>query len=383
MVAKVRAGASMRAVARLHRVSLSTVQWWVQRAGDLPLDKVDWGNRSPIPARSARTAAVVEDLVLMLRRELKERSALGEYGARAIHGELIARRHTAVPSLRTIGRILERRGALDGGRRIRRNPPPAGWYLPEVAGGRAELDSFDIVEGLALEGGRRIEVLNGVSLHGGLPGAWPQRLVSATSTVEALLQHWREFGLPAYAQFDNDTIFQGSHSGRDSLGRVIRICLQLGVTPVFAPPREPGFQAAIENFNGRWQAKVWSRFHHNSLAGLQAQSRRYIRAYRQRAAARIDDAPKRRPFPAPWQPNLQAHPQGVVIFIRRTSEAGAVSLLGHSFEVDPLWPHRLVRCEIELSNQIIRFHALRRRDPDHQPLLRRTPYAFPRRPFHE
>jgi hypothetical protein len=383
MVAKVRAGDAMRAVARLHRVSLSTVQWWVRRAGDLPLDKVDWSNRSPLPTRKARTTAAVEDLVLMLRRELKERSALGEYGARAIGSELVARRHAAVPSLRTIGRILERRGALDGWRRIRRTPPPAGWYLPEVAAGHAELDSFDIVEGLALEGGRRLEVLNGVSLHGGLPNAWPQRLVSAKSTVAALLQHWREFGLPAYAQFDNDTIFQGSHSGRDSLGRVIRICLQLGVTPVFAPPREPGFQAAIENFNGRWQAKVWSRFHHNSLAGLQAQSRRYIRAYRQRAAARIDGAPKRRSLLSPWQPNLQVDPQGVVIFIRRTSEAGAVSLLGHTFEVDPLWPHRLVRCEIDLSNQTIRFHALRRRDPNHQPLLRRTPYALPRRPFHE
>ena len=299
MVAKVRAGDAMRAVARLHRVSLSTVQWWVRRGGDLPLDKVDWSNRSPLPTRNARTTAAVEDLVLMLRRELKERSALGEYGAWAIRSELVARRHAAVPSLRTIGRILERRGALDGWRRIRRTPPPAGWYLPEVAAGHAELDSFDIVEGLALEGGRRIEVLNGVSLHGGLPNAWPQRLVSAKSTVAALLQHWREFGLPAYAQFDNDTIFQGSHSGRDSLGRVIRICLQLGVTPVFAPPREPGFQAAIENFNGRWQAKVWSRFHHNSLAGLQAQSRRYIRAYRQRAAARIDGAPKRRSLLSP------------------------------------------------------------------------------------
>jgi len=132
-----------------------------------------------------------------------------------------------------------------------------------VTAGRAELDSFDIVEGLALEGGVRVEVLNAVSLRGGLPGAWPQRLVTAKTTVQALLQHWRQFGLPAYAQFDNDTIFQGSHHGRDSLGRVIRICLQLGVTPVFAPPQEPGFQAAIENFNGRWQAKVWSSFHYD------------------------------------------------------------------------------------------------------------------------
>lgn len=93
VVAKVRAGASMRAVARLHRVSLSTVQWWMRRAGDLPLDKVDWDNRFPISAHNARTTAAVEDLVLMLRRELKERSAQGEYGAKAIHRELIARRH--------------------------------------------------------------------------------------------------------------------------------------------------------------------------------------------------------------------------------------------------------------------------------------------------
>ena len=203
MVAEVRAGVSRRAVARLHQVSLFTVQWWVRRAGVLSLEEVDWSNRSPLPARSGRTAPAIEDLVLMLRRELRERSALGEYGARAIHRELIARRHTAVPSLRTIGRILERRGALDRGRRIRRNPPPAGWYLPEVAAGRAELDSFDIVEGLALEGGLRVEVLNAVSLRGGLPGAWPQRLVTAKTTVPALLQHWRQFGLPAYAQFDN------------------------------------------------------------------------------------------------------------------------------------------------------------------------------------
>ena len=78
------------------------------------------------------------------------------------------------------------------------------------------------------------------------------------------------------------------------------------------------------------------------------------------------------PSPPLGSPISRFTPQGVVIFIRRTSEAGAVSLLGHSFKVDPLWPHRLVRCEIDLSNQIIRFHALRRRDPDHQPLLCRT-----------
>lgn len=383
MVAQVRVGASMRSVARLHHVSLSTVQLWVGRAGDLSLDRVDWSDRAPLPLHTQRSKPAVENRVLRLRRELKETSDLGEYGAKAIRRELVARGYRTAPSLRTIGRILERRGALDGGRRVRRNPPPRGWYLPEVAQGKAELDSFDIVEGLALAGGRRVEVLNVVSLHGGLPGAWPQPVVTAKTTVQALLQHWRQFGLPAYAQFDNDTIFQGSHSARDALGRVVRVCLQLGVTAVFAPPQESGFQAAIENFNGRWQAKVWTRFYHDSLLKVQQRSRRYIQAYRQRAAARIDDAPKRRPFPSPWRVNLQAHLRGVVIFLRRTSTHGTVSLVGRTFETQRLWPNRLVRCELDLRTDCIRFYALRRRDPNHQPLLKQTSYHFPRKPFRE
>lgn len=383
MVTAVREGGSLRSVARAHDVSLSTVQWWLRRAGRRAVDQVDWSDHPPIAHGIRRTQSAVEDLVLVLQHELKETSALGEYGARAIHRELAARGHEGVPSVRTIGRILERRGALDAGRRIRRLPPPPGWYLPEVATRRADLDSFDIIDGLALQGGIRVEVLNVVSLHGGLPGSWPRLLVTAKAAVEALVEHWRQFGLPGYVQFDNDTIFQGSHHGQDSLGRVVRTCLRLGVTPVFAPPQESGFQAAIENFNGRWQAKVWARFRHASLSELQERSRRYVDAYRLRAATRIDAAPARRPFPMAWQPDLQAHPEGVVIFLRRSSEAGSVSLLGHTIPVDPLWPHRLVRCEVNLSTQSIRYHALRRRDPHHHPLLHELPYVFPRRPFHE
>ncbi len=159
--------------------------------------------------------------------------------------------------------------------------------------------------------------------------------------------------------------------------------MRLDVIPVFVPPQESGFQAAIENFNGRWQAKVWVRFRHASLVALQERSRRYVSAYRQRAAARIEAAPQRRPFPASWHPDLQARPEGAVIFLRRTSETGTVRLLGRSFDADPLWPHRLVRCEVDLNHETVRFHALRRREPNHQPLLHEAPYVFPRKPFQE
>lgn len=384
MVAAVRRKLSLRAVAKKFQVSLSTVQFWLRRAGEERLDRVDWSDAPRGGRRAARaTSKRTEDLILRLRRHLKVSSDLGEFGAAAIHRALTERQIKQIPSLRTIGRILLRRGALDGRQRIRRPPPPKGWYLPRVAACLAELDSFDFVEGLVIRGGADVMVLNGISLHGGLCGSWVRSVWKAKFTIDALIEHWREHGLPSYAQFDNASIFQGNRMYRDAFGRVIRFCLQLGVIPVFAPPKETGFQAAIESYNGRWQAKVWIRFEHEDLDGLAQRSDRYVKATRCRAAQRIEAAPPRRPFPKNWKLDLQLPLQGLVIFHRRTNDHGAVEVLMRRFLVDPLWPHRLVRVEVDLSKKQIRFYRLRRRQPDQQPLIKTIEYSPPTKPFRD
>ncbi len=382
-MAAVRRGTSHREAARRFGVALCTVQRWVERARGQRLDRVVWTDQSHVPKRTGRTDLAVEQLVLQLRRWLKEKSVLGEYGAVAIARELEARSVQSRPSVRTIGRILQRHGVLDGRCRIRRPPPPRGWYLPEVAASEAELDSFDTIEGLAILGGPHLTVLTGISLHGGLPSAWTRRAVSAKTVVEALVEHWRLAGLPSYVQFDNDNRFQGPRHYADVVGRVTRLCLSLGMVPVFAPPNETGFQAAIEGFNGQWQAKVWTRFQHRSLRGLASRSAKYIAAARHRRAARIESAPRRRRFPKRWRLDLQRHPQGKIIYLRRTDGQGRVSLMGHTFAVDRYWLHRLVRAEVDLDAGNIRFYALRRRDPTDQHLLREVNYVLPRKPFQE
>ena len=384
MVEAVRRGMPLRQVASQFGVALRTVQRWVARAADRRLDRVDWSDRPcGLPTPVNRTEHALEDLVLTIRQQLRDTSDLGEFGAVAIRQELLAQGVADPPSIRTIGAILQRRGALDYHRRVRRPPPSPGWYVPAVADARVELDSFDIVEGLVIQGGSSVEVLNGISLHGGLVVSWPQTTITANFVVKAVVEHWRAVGLPGYVQFDNDPIFEGAQVHPDTLGRVTRTCLSLGVIPVFVPPREMGFQAAIEGFNGLWQAKVWARFHYESLVGVQAQSARYVAAHRQRAAARIEAAPARRPFPGCWQLDLQAHPQGRLIFVRRSNAQGEVQLLGRTFAVDPLWPHRLVRAEVDLKRQRIGFYTLRRRAPDQQPLVKETKYVLPRRKFTE
>lgn len=371
----------MRSVARRFRRSLSTVQRWVRRAGNERIDRVDFAAHKPGCRRSpSRVSPATEKAIVQTRSRLRDRSDLGEHGADAIRAELVRLGFEDVPSARTVGRVLARCGALDGRGRVRRPPPPRGWYLPQLACGRVELDSFDIVEGLAIRGGRCVEVLNAISLHGRTADSWPvAKVVTARFAADCVLSRWAELGLPAYAQFDNDTIFQGAHHVRDTFGRITRLCQQLGVVPVFAPPNQQGFQAAIECYNRLWQKKVWERFVHASVAALARRSTSYVLAHRD-AHARPDLA-TRSPLPKRWTLDLTRPLCGRVYFLRRTDGEGQASVLGHRVRVDRAWPHRLVRAEVDLDACRIRFFALRRRDPEHQPLLRETRYEPPRRAF--
>src|SRR5574341_999717 len=122
MVGQLRRGRSLRAVARLYGVALSTVQRWRDRARQRRLDRTDWADR-PVGCRRPThcTPPAVEESVLAVRQELQRCSDPGEYGAAAIERALEERvagnTLPRVPSLRTIGRILARRGAVDGRRR--------------------------------------------------------------------------------------------------------------------------------------------------------------------------------------------------------------------------------------------------------------------------
>jgi hypothetical protein len=313
--------------------------------------------------------------------QLRAHSVLGEYGADAIDRALRQERGNEVVSRSTINRVLRRHGATDAHARVRRPAPPKGWYLPEVAAGRAELDCFDFIEDLKIADGPLVNVLTGKSLHGALTDAWILSRHSAKGCVPCLLGRWRRDGLPAYAQFDNDTVFQGAHQFPDTAGRISRLCLGLGIIPVFVPPLEHGMQNSIESFNGLWQAKVWQRHHVSSLAELRRRSEAYIAAHRARACERVATAAPRRAMPKGFGLDLRAPLRGQLIFIRRTNERGYAHLLGQRFAVSPDWPNRLVRCEVDFDQHCIRCFALRRRTPAEQPLINTIAYHRPDKPF--
>ena len=380
MVQRIRAGYGLRAVARQFGVNVSTVSLWVARSAGQRLDRFPFADHKRGRAWN-RTQALVEQRILQTRAQLREHSVLGEYGADAIERALHEQRPAARVSRATINRVLRRHGATDAHTRVRRPPPPKGWYLPEVAAGRAEVDCFDFIEDLKIAEGPLVNALTAKSLHGALTDAWMLSQLSAKGAVSCLQARLSRDGLPAHAQFDNDTVFQGAHQFADSVGRVSRLCLALGVIPVFVPPLEHGMQNTIEGFNALWQAKVWQRHRVGSMGELQMRSDQYIAAHRARAQQAAEAAPPRRAMPRDFKLDLRAPLTGQIIFIRRTDERGQVHLLGQRFTVSPDWLHRLVRCEVDFDHHCIRCFALRRRAPTEQPLLATIEYHCPDKPF--
>ena len=369
---------SIRQAAQSFGFGKSAAGEWLARARGRRLDRVDFSDDKPGRAWN-RLASDIEQRIAQLRVELKS-SVLGEYGARMIRSVLQTEMDSP-PSEAAINRALSRLGLQDGVRRIRRPAPPKGWYLPTVAAGRAELDCFDFIEGLKIANGPLIDVLTAKSLHGALTDAWPMASASARDTVPCLLERWQRDGLPAYAQFDNGTVFQGAHQFAHAVGRVSRLCLQLNVVPVFAPPLEHGMQNIIESFNALWQAKVWQRYKIKRLTDLQTHSERYINAHRARTQAVAERAPPRQPMPKDFKLNLQAPLRGRMVFIRRTDDTGHIHMLGQRVAVSRTWLHRLVRCEVDFDHHYIKCFALRRRDPSEQSLLVTLPYHRIDKPF--
>lgn len=187
-------------------------------------------------------------------------------------------------------------------------------------------------------------------------------------------------GFPRYVQFDNGSVFAGAPKP-DCVGQVIRMCLQLGITPVFAPPRTHGPQNAIEGYNAKWKRGVW-RFHFDSFEEVCAQSTIYVAARNAKNAASISSAPSRRPLPLEGIPNPdETISSGKIIFLRRVDESGTVEVLQRPFLVSEDLANQTLRCEIDITHNQIKFYTLSRSSPEAAACVRDEEYIHPLHPL--
>ena len=73
---------------------------------------------------------------------------------------------------------------------------------------------------------------------------------SMDAILDFLADAWQKMGCPKRLKMDNCLDFRGSNRHPRSLSKLMRVCLDLGVQPVFIPIREPWRNGVVENLNG-------------------------------------------------------------------------------------------------------------------------------------
>jgi transposase InsO family protein len=289
----------------------------------------------------------LERTILAIRRRLQAHAVPATryrlIGAPAILAELKSLGIRPLPTARTIERVLQRNGLTAP--RVRLAPRlPRQEYPGPQAQASNELHEVDLVGPVYLQGsGHRYYIWVGKDVF---DGAVCLRLACSRRRDEVLWflgECWKDLGRPEQVQLDNARELAGWGPAARTLSRVIRLCLRYGVSPVFIPEGAPQFNGSVENFNGWFQEPLFQqRFRRpgdlrRELARLQeAVNTQHVHSRLQgqtpmqhRRGLRLQQLPGRFVVPTERLPLAE----GRVIFIRRVSSAGTVTMLSQQFRV--------------------------------------------------
>ena len=300
-------------------------------------------HHSPQAYSAANRAAVIR------ARRILEQRTVGLIGPAAIQAELRSWPHMdRVPARTTIRRIL-----TSAGIGVAPPPPPEPYYPQPTPTPAYPIQAMDWTERY-LTGGAKVYAFHTVDLqsHAFTQTLSPDKALAAVRTH--LLTVWTELGRPAGLQMDNDGVFCGGYKVRRVFGQVVRLCLYVGIEPIFIPVGEPKRNSIVERVNGLWSAGFWRRHHLRSFAEVEAASPAFVRWYMQEyqppslhgltpaaahqrlpgarlSAAQVRALPGHLPITA-----------GRVHFLRRVNAAGEISLLNERWPVGKRWAQRYV-----------------------------------------
>ncbi len=222
-----------------------------------------------------RYSSRVRRLVERTRRRLLKRR-VGLIGAPAIQRELRGNRLLRqLPSASTIKRIL-RAAKLIPTRRARRTV----YYPRPTATAQYVLHAMDWTARY-LEGGPKVYAFHTLDLQ---TRACAQTISTdkSSATVRAhALKTWKTLGIPDGLQMDNDAAFCGGYKAPRIFGQFVRLCLHLGIEPIFIPFREPERNGDVESLNGLWGRAFFTRRHFRSAVQVKRTSPEFERWYTQ------------------------------------------------------------------------------------------------------
>lgn len=233
--------------------SRNWVNYWLEhyRAED-PESSLQDGSKAPKNPYRKWPEEVVQ--MTLTSRQLRKEGQKPGYryslvGAQAIHYELSQLGVQPTPPVRTIHAWLKARSVIPAKPKAADRPSKP--YPAPVCQAVNDLQELDLKGPFYLSGSAQKYYLCV------LREAFSKRVAVTAiqdkkmeTIIDFLLCAWQNLGLPKVLQMDNGLEFRGSNRYPRSPGQLLRVCLDLGVEPLFIPPHEPWRNGVIENLNG-------------------------------------------------------------------------------------------------------------------------------------
>ncbi|TAJ75456.1 MAG: hypothetical protein EPO42_14075 [Gallionellaceae bacterium] len=194
-----------------------------------------------------------------------------------------------------------------------------------------------------MTGGAVVQTFNTVDVSSNDASSTSHAAKTAAAACAHFLHTWQQLGVPEVAQCDNESACSGGNHPW-GLGKVVRLCLSLGIDVLFIPLGEADYHSPVETFNHLWAQRCWGRHHFTRRRDVSRVQRTFLAWYRsQYIAPRQVDTPERMRLGARRHtlasPDATGLPHrlpicaGRVHAVRRVSQAGRVSLLNQSLRV--------------------------------------------------
>ncbi len=208
------------------------------------------------------------------------------------------------------------------------------------------------------------------------------------ATVRAhALAAWQQIGLPNGLQLDNDAAFNGGYKVPRLFGAFVRLCLYVGIEPIFLPVGEPKRNSVVERLHGLWSQTFWRTHRFDTLAEVRRAAPQFVSFYthryhppslegatpgqahqrvtrRQLTAEEVEKLPSEMPLTA-----------GRVHFLRLVTAQGQITLLNESWPVGKRLAGQYVCATINIARRRLMIYH-RQSDGARVRLVREFRYAL-------
>lgn len=312
----------------------------------------------------------IERAVISIRRRLAAReipqSRYSLVGAPQIRSELETLGYSPLPCLRTIERIVARAGLTCPPLRLASQLSKTEYPEPPAQDSN-QVHQVDVVGPRYLKGdSTRYYFLIGKDIFD--QSVYIEFVDSRKmDVVLAFLVHaWQPLGLPEKVPFDNGHEFSGFGNRARYLSRVIRLCLHLGVGPIFIPEGKPQRNGSVEHFNGWFQPLLLQKPFRRP-AEVRREVRRLTKAVNEehiyprlghQTATQYRRGKQRRKLPADFNVERTKLPLAVgkVTFIRLVSAQGYIHVLEQRFKVGKRLKFQYVKATIYTQRKTLKVY---------------------------